>query len=77
MSHQQKLFPQKSEQEEEEGEEGEEEEHETCTNLKGPPPYGRGLIMVDSSMKRCMGLCKSHDDLIHNYMYQVFKANHG
>ncbi len=35
MSHQQKLFPQKSEQEE--GEEGEEEEHETCTNLKRPP----------------------------------------
>ncbi len=29
MSHQQKLFPQKSEQEE--------EEHETCTNLKGLP----------------------------------------
>ncbi len=31
MSHQGKLFPQKSE------EEGEEEEHETCTNLKRPP----------------------------------------
>ena len=39
MSHQQKLFPQKSEQQE-----GEEGEYETCTNLKSPPPYGRGLI---------------------------------
>ncbi len=41
MSHQQKLFPQKSEQqegeEEEEEEEEEEGEHETCTNLKRPP----------------------------------------
>ena len=36
MSHQQKLFPRKSEQEEED-EEGEEEEHETCTNLKRHP----------------------------------------
>ncbi len=35
MSHQQKQFPQKSEQQE--GEEGEEGEHETCTNLKRPP----------------------------------------
>ena len=41
MSHQQKLFPQKSEQEEEEEGE-EEEEHETWSNLKRPP-YGRGL----------------------------------
>ncbi len=36
MSHQEKLFPQKSEQEEGE----EEEEPETCTNLKRPPPTG-------------------------------------
>ena len=33
------MFPQKSEQREE-------EEHETCTNLKSPPPYRRGLIMM-------------------------------
>ena len=37
MSHQQKLFPQKSEQQEEE--EGG-DEHETCTNLKRPPLRG-------------------------------------
>ncbi len=40
MSHQQKLFPQKSEQQE--GEEEEEGEHETCTNLKRPPPLREG-----------------------------------
>ena len=32
------MFPQKSEQREEE----EEEEHETCTNLKRPPPLREG-----------------------------------
>ncbi len=61
MSHQQKLFPQKSEQEE--GEEEEEEEHETCTNLKRPPPYGRGLnrcwwtIRTDTIIYLCKDIC--------------------
>ncbi len=41
MSHQQKLFPQSYQQEQEQERE---RDHEMCTNLKRPPPYGRGLM---------------------------------